>query len=209
MGFIVRPSRSSQLGFTLVELMTVVIMITVFAAIAIPMTTQQMRERRAQEAAERVAGVYRGARLRAMGRGSAVLVRYTAAGRGRLEVREAQRGSTAETGCEALPISSCLSPDWNGPEGDGYRAVTTLDLTDREEYDRVNVDMLDMSNDSLSTLDICFTPMGRAFTRTNTAERFAALTDTHVAEVYRGDGAVRLGRTRRIIILPNGASRID
>jgi type II secretory pathway pseudopilin PulG len=193
----------------LVELMTVVIMITIFAVIAIPAVTQQARERRAQEAADRVASLYRGARLRAMGRGSAILVRFTPGTRGRFEVLEAQRGSSAESGCEALPVSSCLSPDWNGPADEDYRSLSVLDLANRGEYDRINMEMHDQTDAKVNALDICFTPMGRAFARTNAAQALAPLTKTHVAEVWRADGTTRLGRTRRVIILPNGAARID
>ena len=60
---------AARRGFTLVELMVVVVMITVLATLAIPLVTEQLRDRRTQEAAERVAGVYRDARMRAMGRG--------------------------------------------------------------------------------------------------------------------------------------------
>src|SRR5688572_14870591 len=62
-------------GFTLIELCAVVLIITVFAAVAIPTAVSQLRDRRMQEAARRIGMVYRQARLRALGRGSAVLVR--------------------------------------------------------------------------------------------------------------------------------------
>jgi type IV fimbrial biogenesis protein FimT len=196
-------------GFTLVELMTVVIMITIFAAISIPLMTKQLKERRAANAAEQVATLYRNSRLRAMGRGSAVLVRYTPGTRGRFDVREAQRGSTAESGCEALPVSSCLLPDWNGAADQDYRPLSSLDLADRSEYGGVTIDMLDRSDSAVTNLDICFTPMGRTFYRTNLAQPLVPLTETHVAEVFRGEGTTRLGRTRRVIILPNGIARIE
>jgi type IV fimbrial biogenesis protein FimT len=206
-----RPAfgQGRQRGFTLVELMTVVIMITIFAAISIPLMTQQIKERRAAEAADRVATLYRNARLRAMGRGSAVLVRFSPGTRGRFDVREAQRGSTAESGCEALPVSSCLLPDWNGTADEDYRVLSALDLSNRSEYGELTIDMLNRSNSEISNLDVCFTPMGRTFFRTNTEQPLLPLTEMHVAEVWRGEGSTKLGRTRRVILLPNGTARVE
>jgi type II secretory pathway pseudopilin PulG len=189
--------------------MTVVIIITIFAAIAIPVATQQLKERRSQQAAEQVALMYRGARMRAMGRGSAVLVRFTDVSRGRVEVREAQRGSGAGDGCEALPVSSCLLPNWNGPADEDYRAVGTLDIAQRGEYGDVSIGMMDRSSASVSTLDVCFTPMGRTFFRTDPDQPLAPLAETHFAEVWRGEESAPLGRTRKVLILPNGTARVQ
>lgn len=205
------PTRSPyrSRGFTLVELMTVVILITIFAAIAIPVATQQLRERRAQQAAEQVAMTYRTARLRAMGRGSAVMVRFTDDTRGRLEVLEAQRGSGAESGCEALPVSSCLLPNWNGPVDEDYREVGSLEMDRRPEFADVSFGMLDRADGDVTQLDICFTPMGRAFFRTNPERALTPLSETHVAEVWRGEESAPLGRLRKVLILPNGTARVQ
>jgi type IV fimbrial biogenesis protein FimT len=194
--------------------MVVVVIITVLATLAIPLVTEQLRDRRTQEAAERVASVYREARMRAMGRGSAVLVRFTTGTRGRFDVYEAQRGtSDAPTGssdpnCAALPVPSCLNTNWNAAVGTSYRQLTFLDLANRGEYDRVSIEMKDQAGAAVSTLDICFTPMGRAFSRTNTAATLSQLSNVHSAEVYRSDGSTRIGRTRNVLVLPNGVARL-
>ena len=52
-------------GFTLIELLVVVVIITVFAGLALPTAVAQLRDRRVQEAARKLALVYREARLQA------------------------------------------------------------------------------------------------------------------------------------------------
>jgi type II secretion system protein H len=73
-----RRRRASR-GFTLIELVVVVLIIGLCAAIATPSIASQVRERRSRDAAQRVAQLYSMARMRALGRGSAVLVRYRSA----------------------------------------------------------------------------------------------------------------------------------
>ncbi len=206
--------RSASRGFTLVELMVVVVIVTIVSAMAIPMVTRQLQDRRTHEAAQRVAALYRNARMRAMGRGAAILVRFSPGSRGAFDVLEAQRGTTdsptgvSDADCSTLPISSCLTPDWNGAEGVSYRRITELDLSARGEYDRLNITMEDQAGTGLSNLDVCFTPMGRTFFRTVPTAVLNPLTSTHVVEVFRAEGDNRLGRTRRILVPPNGAARI-
>src|SRR5690606_33272633 len=107
-----RSALARQRGFTLVEMMAVVILITILAAMAIPLATQQLRDRRTQNAAQQVATLYQTARMRAMSRSSAVLVRYAPSTPGTFTVLEAQREpnntatSAPNEACAALPVSS-------------------------------------------------------------------------------------------------------
>ncbi|HSC85960.1 MAG TPA: prepilin-type N-terminal cleavage/methylation domain-containing protein, partial [Polyangiaceae bacterium] len=87
-------ARRGAAGFTLVELMVVVLIITILAVIAVPGISRQLANRRARTSADFIATLYRNARLRAMARGSAVLVRFDAA-TSRYEVREAIWGVQA------------------------------------------------------------------------------------------------------------------
>jgi len=195
-------------GFTLVELMVVVVIIAVVAALTIPNITRRMKERRAGEAAQKVALLFQQARTQAMGRGSAVLVRYTQPlGRAMIELREAQRGTGVAAGCEALPMPSCTNTAWNNVDAplQQYRVLTSLDLTRHAEYEEVSIDMFDAANVQAAFVDICFTPMGRTFVRTSDALAFGPLTGIFRAEVMRGGVS---GLIRDVLILPNGVARV-
>lgn len=193
-------------GFTLVELVAVVLIITIFAALAIPSAVKQMRDRRVQESARKIALVFRQARLRAMGRGAAVLVRFNG-GTQAFTVHEARLGAAAlNAACADLPVSSCLLTPWNASPTssrliDGHREATTGDLAD------VSLAVTDSEDDEIPELEICFTPMGRAFVREafNDAEPFVALAEAYVASVSRAGKS----RTRRVVLMPNGTARLS
>jgi type IV fimbrial biogenesis protein FimT len=180
----------------------VVLIITVFAALAIPSAVGQMRDRRVQEAARTIAIVYREARLRALGRGSAMLVRFSS---GRFTVHEARVGAPigGEAGCAALPVSSCLNTDWAGttqPVVGGYQVAASGETSD------MTLTLSDSADAALTTLDICFTPLGRAFSRTNIADgAFTPLAEAYVTTVARTSG---LTRPRQVVMMPNGTARL-
>jgi prepilin-type N-terminal cleavage/methylation domain-containing protein len=195
------PGRAR--GFTLIELMAVVLIITVFAGLAIPTIVIQMRDRRVQEAARRIGLVYREARLRALGRGSAVLVRIVD---GDVTVREARLGVpvNGDAGCADLPVSSCLNTNWGGLNADavvdGFHVAASGELSD------LTVSIADSANTAISNLDICFTPMGRTFARRTivAGSPFAPLADTFVATVSRPG----VTRARLLALLPNGTAKL-
>jgi prepilin-type N-terminal cleavage/methylation domain-containing protein len=196
-----RPGRSR--GFTLIELMAVVVIITVFAALALPSMVVQMRDRRVQEAARRIGLVYRQARLRALGRGSAVLVRVTG---GAITVHEARLGTAVngDVGCIDLPVSSCLNTDWSSLTAqrviDGFQVATSGELSN------ITLSIADSAGTAVPNLDICFTPMGRGFERRAIAvgTPFAPFATTYVATVSRPG----MTRPRQLALMPNGTARL-
>ena len=202
-GWLARCLTGSPRGFTLVELFVVVIIISIIALIAIPAITQQLRDRRTREAAERVATLYRNARMLAMGRGSAVLVSFDLQ-HDAVTVREAVRGGTGT--CALLPSSSCTLTSWELPSTNinGSREVTGLTLPDRQEY--ANVDITDEAGETL--LEVCFTPMGRAVMRTATGVPFVPMNRVEVIAVARVIGGATQGLTRLVTLMPNGMSRL-
>jgi hypothetical protein len=122
-----------------------------------------------------------------------------------MTVHEARVGVSVggNAGCADLPVSSCLNTDWNGVGVqriiDGYRPPTSGELSD------LSVAISDSANAAVPNLDICFTPMGRGFSRReNTNGPFAALSDAFVATVSRPG----MTRTRQVVLMPNGTARL-
>lgn len=189
----------SSRGFTLIELLAVVLIITVFAGLAIPAAVVQLRDRRIQESARQIALVYRQARLRAMGRGAAVLVRFRDEN---FTVLEARQG-TAAGECADLPIASCTTPDWNNADEsrlvDGHSEAAGGDLGN------VSIGIVDSNDTAVTELEVCFTPMGRAFSRELSTALFAPMTEAYLASVSR-PGVLR---TRNVVLMPNGTARLS
>ncbi len=182
-----------------------VVIITILSALAIPSILRQMRDRRTRQAAEEIASVYRQARLRALGRGAAVMVRFTANG---FEMREAVLGGN-DPACARLPVTSCITANWATTSTTSQR-ITQFDPTSGI-YAGITTSVYASSNGGsgivgtpLSGLDICFTPMGRALFGINGGP-LAPMTGVPLVTVQRD--AVSL--TRTVVIPPNGLARTD
>jgi type IV fimbrial biogenesis protein FimT len=186
--------------------MVVILIITVCAGLAIPSAVVQLRDRRVQEAGRKIALMYRQARLRAEGRGAAVLVRFTG---GQFTVLEARLGTApagAPAACADLPVSSCTNTAWNSNPAvsrlvDGYAGAASGDSAN------IAVAISNSTGANVSSLEICFTPMGRAFTRSvlNDGTPFTTLSDAFLVTLTRPG----MGRARRVALLPNGTARLS
>jgi type IV pilus assembly protein PilA len=210
-----RHRRSAERGFSLIELIVVVIIIAVLAVVAIPAVTTRLRDRRTEEAAQEVANIYRDARMRAMGRGAAVLVSYddTTVPTGELTVQEAVRGTAAtDPNCQRLPVSSCTLTTWTLPGGTGQTDVTdnillsTFNPSIRGEYANVQIQMFGPSDTpgQQQHVDVCFTPLGGTYVRYG-GTTFAPLAGIPTLEVWRKatDGTAE-GLVRTVMLVPNG-----
>lgn len=197
-----RPFGRARRGFTLIELMVVVLIITISAAIAMPGIANRMKSNRTKVAADAIATLYRNARMRAMGRGSAILVTYNGTS-GRFAVREAIRGAnSADAGCAQLPETSCLEPNrWNAApvrsqEIDSANFMAGDFVTQRSATDGTAL--------GVQNLDVCFSPAGRSFSRSVAAAPLDVMTAPVRFEIWRDDG---VGFRRAVVVSPTGMAR--
>jgi type IV fimbrial biogenesis protein FimT len=202
-----RLTRHATRGFTLVELVAVVVIIAIVAALAIPTIGSRLRDRRTQQVAQTVAQLYSTARMRAMGRGAAVLVRYN---NGVFEIREAIRGNDDDPNCDPLPVSSCQVGDpWDLTDQTRNRLITTFDPANRSQFEGVKIAMSDATNTATSAMDVCFTPMGGAFVGNVLGGALNRLAGVPVASVWRENPpGTTVGLTRIVRIMPNGNSHL-
>lgn len=199
------PSRNRRAsrGFTLIELVVVVLIIGITAALATPTMANQVRERRARDAAQRIALLYSNARMRALGRGSAVVVRYRKASG--FTVYESIQGATAAAAqnaasvtCAPQPGLGCLSNNWGDPETS--RLLVTLQPDS-------NLTVAAKEGTTVrDNMDICFTPLGRSFISFDATPPSTPMVGATTIDVQRtGNGK---GLLRTIAVLPNGMARL-
>jgi type IV fimbrial biogenesis protein FimT len=186
------------------ELLGVVAMIGVLAAAAAPMVVKMTRDKRVQSAAYQVASLYRTARARALGRGSAVLVRWdanhaqptSANPHGHFSIREAIDAATG------LPAPSCQLTNWT-EASTSSRFVAAFDER-ATTYKPAEARFFDPTDAEKGYADVCFSPRGRTFVRYAPADAFAALTGVPRVEMKNTSTAF----IRQVVIVPNGVARV-
>ncbi|HEU4579265.1 MAG TPA: prepilin-type N-terminal cleavage/methylation domain-containing protein [Polyangiaceae bacterium] len=198
-----RPlARLRTRAFTLIELMVVVLIITVMAGLAIPTAIVQLRDRRVQEAARTIGSLFREARMQAVGRGAAVLVRYNS---GVFTVLEAREGTTST--CPDTPVPDCLGTPWASEPTRSRETQRYQPVAASGDMAELAVTLTDSKASTLSALEVCFSPNGRAFARHAINDGTALLPMSQVYTVTltrKGQG-----RSRVLALLPNGTARLQ
>lgn len=186
----------------MMEMLAVVAIIGILAAVASPAFIRQMRDSRVNRAAMLISEQYRIARSRALGRGAAVLVRWNAAagvgGKGQLETREAVDPLT-----QSLPVSSCTSTNWTAANQsrryDVFEPGNGL-------YELAAFGFFTPVGGASNYAEICFTPRGRTFIRLDAGSAFVPLAGAARFDVTNTSSPS--ATPRRVFVPPNGVARL-
>ena len=208
------------------ELMIVVIIVAILAALAMPSMVKARDDRRAYDDAASLMQLFRQARLRAVGRGAATAVQLTAASgsdRGTFLLYEAVTDNPTTTGgtptssaTEAYPYSSCVNANWASAPATGNRSLLDgLNFNGTRDNEvqvqsTIIAHYIDSSGtNTTSTVSVawlCFTPTGRVYISPATATPAFSAANTFVDLTVQVNRPV--GIKRSVLVPPTGMARL-
>ena len=222
--------RTRARAFTLLELMVVVVLIAILAAIAAPSMLRARNDQIAFNMARQTADLFHEARTRAAGTGSAHLVLFTgyvSGARGTVFVFSAKAQQPDETVASGPnPASSCRATNWTwattftpgttDPTGvitfvDGLNANGTASSVQTTEDIRMTGFTLDPAGATAPSakLALCVTPSGATYWSPDVATTaLTLLTGGLQIDVTRNVSGTPVGLTRHVVVRGGGQPRI-
>jgi len=202
----------SRRGFSLIELMVVVTLVGLTAAIAVPSYSELMADRRVQDDALQVASLLREARARAMARGSAVLVAFTNGGSsgGVFNVYESVTSMPGiVSAVNRVPLGTCRAPSRWAPltaANAKIWAISTADFTGtRDTVTGLQTVYRDQAGTDLNAVYLCFTPTGRVYqSATPSFDAVQPLAASHQFVLRR----TSVPLARRVLVTSAGTFRV-
>jgi prepilin-type N-terminal cleavage/methylation domain-containing protein len=193
--------RRSLPGYTLIELLIVVILIGIITALAAPQIGQSVANIATSDAASDVMVSFRAARTMSAQKGLAhgVFIDRTAPGIVRVD-------RSATNLCQGLPACTSAAPDFGGPDC----AIRVLDLGESRFQRRgVRIPNVEIMEAQPNPLSLCIVPNGRMFWRQGVAGNWLRLTRPVEVSIDRTDEDGRsIGVVRQVLINTMGIPRM-
>jgi type II secretion system protein H len=214
---VTRVSASSlrSRGFTLIEVLAVLAMISVIVMAASPTFVRLMRDRRVNRAAMQLVDYLRTGRTMAIGRGQPIVVSWNANGK-LPQTRNAGTGliqlvEPVVTGTGVAIVNTCNQTAWGSAT---TQVVNGFDVQNGL-YDYTYITFTDDAGSSPTYTEICFSPTGRMWLREGSAGvatgSFHLVLGVPSFSVLNYDPVqgIQQGPLRKVFVPPNGMARMQ